>query len=914
MKKIDFLPTHLLPKWILVWLLIPALFVSTLNAQKGFEINTPVGAAALNNQARFENKTQKPVTPHILEKGIPQLTFYPDRASFDAATCGTLTFEDFEPDCTSYQVVPFLDETTTTNCFPAGFIEPGVQFDLEGDHENETDHIFINPSGNYGYANTSQAPFSYWESFSSSSDPDKFTINFSTGVRSVGLDLTHITYSGNPNFLSVHIEIFAGPVLVGTTMANSSGAGAFWGFTSAIPITKIRIWDEEPGYSYWEGVDNIAFGTCCATLTGDNLGSPIPASGTGTFDCSTAQTSTATMGATGTIGTDWEISSVDLDITHTFDADLVIDLIAPDGTTLNLSHRNGGGSNNYTNTVFMDGGASIVGASAPFTGTFEPQGGTFAGAFAGTSVMGDWRLVICDQLSGDHGTLNDFEITFCQLAPTGCITADEAPMIDTPCPGTITLCGAQNVSWTEPTATDNCDTPDMTSSHSPGDFFDVGTTTVTYTFTDMAGLTATCNFDVVINPLPSFVITATDLPLFCQGLKELYVKFYNLGDLTPPLTYSWSHGLGSDPSVIVGENNTIYSCTVTDANGCSAVETYDMNIDASQLLSAYVMIGSKDLYFSSSTMDGGGAGVFDGDEVKVVNSSGISTFLKSNVALIDGSSSVANFIQSDPTVILPPFLTNSFVDYSTLVVASGTTETLSGSNYGNIYVMQGATVIFDNPEVYIRSIQTKGDVTISFTQPTTLLLRNSMHLARGNMVNVGGPGVVVYVGDKASISQGSTVEVDIYARENIKVNDPSSWLMTSMKGMFISMDGIKSGANVAWDWNLGCSTFLSSIPLAEQVNDNLPFDVAGTDKKRLEIFPNPAKSEMNIVIGDYMGQEIDIVITNSMGMIVWERSMKDVQEDVTQVDMTNNQFVNGLYFVTVKALDSVKTKSIVLAK
>ena len=56
-----------------------------------------------------------------------------------------------------------------------------------------------------------------------------------------------------------------------------------------------------------------------------------------------------------------------------------------------------------------------------------------------------------------------------------------------------------NVPWTEPTATDNSGmTPTVTQSHQPGDSFPVGTTQVTYSFTDMAGNQATCTFSVII--------------------------------------------------------------------------------------------------------------------------------------------------------------------------------------------------------------------------------------------------------------------------------------------------------------------------------------------------------------------------------------------------------------------------------
>ncbi|MFZ5939423.1 MAG: HYR domain-containing protein [Bacteroidota bacterium] len=75
------------------------------------------------------------------------------------------------------------------------------------------------------------------------------------------------------------------------------------------------------------------------------------------------------------------------------------------------------------------------------------------------------------------------------------------PTIDN-CPSDITADlytgTAVEVSWTEPTASDNSGTVELTSTHQPGDQFAPGTTTVTYTATDAAGNTASCSFDVTV--------------------------------------------------------------------------------------------------------------------------------------------------------------------------------------------------------------------------------------------------------------------------------------------------------------------------------------------------------------------------------------------------------------------------------
>ncbi len=55
------------------------------------------------------------------------------------------------------------------------------------------------------------------------------------------------------------------------------------------------------------------------------------------------------------------------------------------------------------------------------------------------------------------------------------------------------------VTWTEPTATDNSGFPTTRiRSHQPSDTFRLGTTQVLYTFSDQAGNSAQCLFDVTV--------------------------------------------------------------------------------------------------------------------------------------------------------------------------------------------------------------------------------------------------------------------------------------------------------------------------------------------------------------------------------------------------------------------------------
>jgi hypothetical protein len=83
--------------------------------------------------------------------------------------------------------------------------------------------------------------------------------------------------------------------------------------------------------------------------------------------------------------------------------------------------------------------------------------------------------------------------------PNPC-TNDVTPPIISACPQSITISStAPNPTWAAPTATDNCSGAlPMTSTHSSGQQFAVGATTVTYTARDAAQNTSTCSFVVTV--------------------------------------------------------------------------------------------------------------------------------------------------------------------------------------------------------------------------------------------------------------------------------------------------------------------------------------------------------------------------------------------------------------------------------
>src|SRR5262249_40088407 len=142
--------------------------------------------------------------------------------------------------------------------------------------------------------------------------------------------------------------------------------------------------------------------TVTFTITGtftytNNTKVAIPDLGKGTTSISVGQN--FTVGAV----------RVQLNITHTFDHDLFIHLVGPDGTDVTLGLRRGDAGHNFTNTLFDDNATTpIANGSAPFTGTYKPE--QPLSAFAGKSAKGTWQLWAEDQQACDSGTLNSWTL------------------------------------------------------------------------------------------------------------------------------------------------------------------------------------------------------------------------------------------------------------------------------------------------------------------------------------------------------------------------------------------------------------------------------------------------------------------------------------------------------------------------
>ncbi|MFB7514140.1 M4 family metallopeptidase [Streptomyces sp. NPDC056144] len=95
---------------------------------------------------------------------------------------------------------------------------------------------------------------------------------------------------------------------------------------------------------------------------------------------------TSTVNVTGITGNAPSNLAVGVDIVHTYIGDLVVDLIAPDGSVYSLSNRAGGSADNIQQTYTVNASSEVA--------------------------NGAWKLRVQDKAGADTGYINQFKLTF----------------------------------------------------------------------------------------------------------------------------------------------------------------------------------------------------------------------------------------------------------------------------------------------------------------------------------------------------------------------------------------------------------------------------------------------------------------------------------------------------------------------
>ncbi|MCX4734818.1 M4 family metallopeptidase [Streptomyces sp. NBC_01363] len=147
--------------------------------------------------------------------------------------------------------------------------------------------------------------------------------------------------------------------LYGTTSAEYKAVGDAW---AAINVGTRDGGNPDPGGKVFESKTSVAIPDRGAAVT-------------------------SSVNVTGVTGNAPSALKVDVDITHTYRGDLVVDLVAPDGTAYRLKNSSAGDpADDVRGTYTVDASSEVA--------------------------NGTWKLKVQDVYSGDTGKINSFKLTF----------------------------------------------------------------------------------------------------------------------------------------------------------------------------------------------------------------------------------------------------------------------------------------------------------------------------------------------------------------------------------------------------------------------------------------------------------------------------------------------------------------------
>jgi gliding motility-associated-like protein len=343
----------------------------------------------------------------------------------------------------------------------------------------------------------------------------------------------------------------------------------------------------------------------------------------------------------GSLSSSNGLTSVCLNISHTYVSELTFYLQSPDGSKVELSSENGSSYDNYTNTCFKMNAPTLISSGvAPFTGDYRPEGNL--GYFNnGSSANGTWYLCIIDWTSGDIGTVNSISLSFGNSAPAPPAGCGNNPMAADFCSNAVPICDLNgycgitspfydNASWSSLSST-FCGTIENNSfltfvasassislnvvvsncTYNDGIQFLIFSSTGTCSGTvtsfgcdgsmspgtntvNASGLTPgntyylmidgyagdVCDYVVSANSgVQTVSISSTGGSSICSG-SSTTLSIATIG--AGPFTYNWTNGatsIGSSSSVTVSPSTTTtYTCTVNGACGSSKTAYYTVNV------------------------------------------------------------------------------------------------------------------------------------------------------------------------------------------------------------------------------------------------------------------------------------------------------------------------------------------------
>ncbi len=317
-------------------------------------------------------------------------------------------------------------------------------------------------------------------------------------------------------------------------------------------------------------------------------------------------------------------------------------------------------------------------------------------------------------------------------------------------------CGAI-VSWTAPTASDNCPAVVLTSSNAPGSFFPVGTTTVTYTATDAANNVVTSTFDVTVldatAPSISVIqsITATVNTANCNAVNV------DLGTPTIFDNCSTVTVTNNAPTVFALGTTTV-TYTATDAAGNTATATQVVTVVSPESSLTVSSCGSytadnNDVFTSSGNYD-----------LTYTNANGCDSIVHLNLT-VEATDFAFAINNGDGSISASNGAAYQWINCATGQAIAGETNdvfvaTQSGSYAVEVTSAEGCTDASNCITVNVLGINENMSSTISvFPNPTNQFVTISMDVATAQIELVDAQGKLLQV---KTISTGDQIDLSAY--------------------------------------------------------------------------------------------------------------------------------------------------------
>ncbi|MGZ3920271.1 MAG: glycine-rich protein [Bacteroidia bacterium] len=240
--------------------------------------------------------------------------------------------------------------------------------------------------------------------------------------------------------------------------------------------------------------------------------------------------------------------------------------------------RGGGGGSGYllpsaTNTVFTSG---LTVGNGKVVITYAGAGSTYT-----TSMVSGMSSGSSFPLGTTVQTYTVVESNNNSASCSFSVTVVDAIIPTITCPNNIASCAALVSSIAPVFVGDNCSASVTytlsgastgTGVTNASGTFNTGITSVVYKAADAAGNSATCNFSVTVNVLPT-VVASNSNTLICAGQPATLTA-------TGANTYTWNTSATGSSVVVTPTITTTYTVNGTDANGCTNSSAITQSVSA----------------------------------------------------------------------------------------------------------------------------------------------------------------------------------------------------------------------------------------------------------------------------------------------------------------------------------------------